>query len=666
MLHAGQSADSGPPKPDGFPGEAGWRLKLQLVLEEERRDMVEWLERKHADIVAVLCPPCPPCPPGGKPVAGSLQGFRLSIESNPSKVISGKEGAGSFSPAAVPAASRASLPAALPGQMSCQESSLQPPGANFRSENSSGPVIADLYDNNGMRTSPTHSLQGCRVPSLEVTPPAVERDSTLLPRPSEKSVVPQTSATLPVPERKELRSHSMMSTLSIVGTRSSQNKKFIARVEPEPGVKASALHKVVMGTSFEVFVAVLIFVNTMIYCAEVQFLGLDIGYEIQFGNVPRSGAAVWPSNRYVFAVLEWVFGLIFLMELFLKIFCVRLDFFKTTSGWFDFVVVAVWVATRFSDAQNMTWLRVGRLVRLLRLVRLIRVLQELDVLFLLIGALRASIHVLVWSLIVLLLIMMCMALCFNLSFEPYITSDTVDHRSREVMYKYFGTFSRAFLSVFEITLGNWVVIVRVINEEVSEFWAPILMIYRFVVGFAVMAVITSVFLHETLKVAQADDDIMILQKERAIKRHIKKMQRLFHDADESGDGFLSLEEFTNALGDRRIQMWLAAMDLEIRDVHSAFKLVDMDMDGRITAEELVRGVAKLKGNARSLDMLAMLDKLGAVEKRLEQLGDNLGFGDEEAASGKVSFVFGNERRPTAAGTKRKPLERLLPTVAGFR
>lgn len=47
------------------------------------------------------------------------------------------------------------------------------------------------------------------------------------------------------------------------------------------------------------------------------------------------------------------------------------------------------------------------------------------------------------------------------------------------------------------------------------------------VGNAVMGVISSVFLHETLKSAATDDDLMLMQWKRSEKKHVKKMQRFY-------------------------------------------------------------------------------------------------------------------------------------------
>merc|ERR1740130_311804 len=82
------------------------------------------------------------------------------------------------------------------------------------------------------------------------------------------------------------------------------------------------------------------------------------------------------------------------------------------------------------------------------------------------------------------------------------------------------------------------------------------------------------------------------------------MDRFFREADESGDGFLTLEDFETMTADPGVKMWLAAKDFDIGNVKLVFELLD-DGDHRLTAEEVVHGVARLKGTARSLDIITL-------------------------------------------------------------
>jgi len=126
-----------------------------------------------------------------------------------------------------------------------------------------------------------------------------------------------------------------------------------------------------------------------------------------------------------------------------------------------------------------------------------------------------------------------------------------------------------------------------------------------VVGFAIVKVITGVFLHETFKVAAQDDEILIMQKESGNRTMTAKMHAFFIEADESGDGLVSWEEFENIMAQERVRHWLAALDIEVADLVRLFTLLD-DGDGTIGFQELLDGVHQLKGPAKSVDIVTML------------------------------------------------------------
>merc|ERR1712032_537682 len=83
------------------------------------------------------------------------------------------------------------------------------------------------------------------------------------------------------------------------------------------------------------------------------------------------------------------------------------------------------------------------------------------------------------------------------------------------------------------------------------------------------------------------------------------MSGLFLEADENSDGVLSLEEFRNVVSDPLVRTWLASMDLDMRDVDALFRLIG-NGDVGITSEQLIVGVERLKGAARSIDLNSLM------------------------------------------------------------
>eukprot|EP00435_Cladocopium_sp_Y103_P047066 s894_g13.t1 len=132
----------------------------------------------------------------------------------------------------------------------------------------------------------------------------------------------------------------------------------------------------------------------------------------------------------------------------------------------------------------------------------------------------------------------------------------------------------------------------------------------------------SVLMQETFKVASYDDTIMMRTKQKAMQNHIKKMQLLFEEADTSEDGKIDLDEFKEILADSELKAWLGAMELDIRDVSEAWELLQDDCNDRtggLTAEQLVLGVARLQGTAKSLDLMKVIKEQNSIKQKMDRL-----------------------------------------------
>ncbi|CAE8686333.1 unnamed protein product [Polarella glacialis] len=385
----------------------------------------------------------------------------------------------------------------------------------------------------------------------------------------------------------------------------------------------------VESTQFELLFACLILCNALTMSVEGEFLGIDLGYTCGYDQ----GQPMQKGAKVAFTVVELIFGSVFALEVVLKIYGMRLDFFKSFWNWFDAFIIGFWLVDALGNVQlfviNPMILRLARLMRLLRLLRLVRTIQMFDVLHLIVASLKASTYVLLWSIVLLFVIMLTLSMLMSFAIEPYVLdTETNSAENRHRAYLYFGTVSKAFVSMFEITMGNWVPMSRFLFEQVNAWYGLAMIAYRCVVGFAIIQVITGVFMHETFKAAASDDGIMIAQKNRQMMEHMRKMKLLFSEADTSGDGFLSYEEFAEVVHDARVRSWLSAMELDVTDSKLVFDLLIRSnpdssppgkQDGELSAEDLVRGVSKLKGSARSLDMATLMMKMGSMDAALQEL-----------------------------------------------
>eukprot|EP00913_Durusdinium_trenchii_P018603 g17481.t1 len=104
--------------------------------------------------------------------------------------------------------------------------------------------------------------------------------------------------------------------------------------------------------------------------------------------------------------------------------------------------------------------------------------------------------------------------------------------------------------MFQVTFaGCWPSYVNPLFDNVSMWYALFFCIYVTFVVFAVMRVITAIFLKETLDAAGEDHEVVMSEKEATKKKYLRKLERIFHEMDVSGDGLVSEEEFKSMMED---------------------------------------------------------------------------------------------------------------------
>lgn len=385
--------------------------------------------------------------------------------------------------------------------------------------------------------------------------------------------------------------------------------------------------RVVLSPTFEITFALLIVANALLMAMEAQYRGMDVGFKIRYHGFTSNAKDQWPSARTIFDVMEIVFGVLFVGELLIKMAVLRVRFIHSMWNLLDTVIVGGWLldAVFKVDIPNPMLLRLFRLVKLLRVAKLFKTFRAFDSLSILMSSIKASVSVLFWSIVLLFTVQMAAALFFFQVLEDHMLTNHVEGAANvEIydLYSHFGSFSRAFLTMMELTLVNWTPVCRLLTENVSEAYAFPVVLYVLLVNFAAIKVITAVFIFETQKVASTDEDLLILQKSRQTARLEANFAAVFKEIDDSGDGKLTWDEFELIIHDQRVITWLAALDLDVHQCESLFGLLD-DGDGTITFHEFVAGVHRLKGTARSVDLVTMGHQATEIHKILTRLEQNI-------------------------------------------
>jgi len=253
----------------------------------------------------------------------------------------------------------------------------------------------------------------------------------------------------------------------------------------------------------------------------------------------------------------------------------------------------------------------------------VRSMRLFDSLYLMTTSMRGSFSALFWSVILLSLVQMMLALFLQQVTEGYVLDEGKPEESRLLVFKFYGSFARAMLTMFEITLGNWMPPCRALFVNVSEWYMLFSLAHKLVIGFSVVTVITAVFIQETFKVATIDDRVMVMSKERAQKKHTGKILALFSVADFDGDGYVDLSEFEAIMSNVEVRTWLASMDIDVGEPAAFFKMLDVSGDGKVSFDELLAGVGAFKGGARSYELAKVHQRVQDVQQSLVDLESRL-------------------------------------------
>jgi len=313
--------------------------------------------------------------------------------------------------------------------------------------------------------------------------------------------------------------------------------------------------------------------------------------------------------------LEVFFCVVFSAELALRIFVYRSDFCSMQGfQWniFDCVLVAMQIfdetinilmASSGDATMDMSVLRIARVMRLIRIVRVVRVLRLISELRTIVISIMGSMRSLFWTLALLLLLMYAFGVYFTqLVADQQLTKKEgfqYESDNFETPLFFFASLARSMLTLFgSITGGiSWERVTDPMISEISPWAGFVFMVYIAFSLFALMNIVTGVFVESALQNAKTDKDLTLLQ-------HVRKLLEV---ADVDCSGKLTLEEFEKTMQSPVMLHLFEAVDLDIEEAKELYRLIDVKQAGSIEAEEFVNGCFQLRGPAKALDLALLIE-----------------------------------------------------------
>eukprot|EP00439_Symbiodinium_sp_Y106_P074154 s118_g14.t1 len=379
----------------------------------------------------------------------------------------------------------------------------------------------------------------------------------------------------------------------------------------------------------------LVFLNCLLLMLELEVEGRAVGAKVGFED-PVDVSRWLPFFKFIDTTFIFIFLLESLGELLIRVWVEWPFWHRDLANHFDLCLVIagmvdLFVIVPMAGNQSDAMMRVapefhnpepGRTLKSLRSVRLLRTFRFVRGLRLLVQACQCFLPSLCWSMVLLAVFMSMGALVLgNLLLElrsvlsagpvEFSQNESEELEDRQWIWLHYGTAYRALYTLYEITFaGNWPTNVRPVLDKVSHAYVIFFLLYITIVVFAVIRVITAIFLKDTLDAAQNDSDPwvenLVVERLRKKAEYVERLEAVFKAIDRTGDGMITEERLEEILSHPKVAAYFNTLDLDETSVF--FHIID-NGDGEVTLDEFIDGILRCKGNARAVDSMAIRAEL---------------------------------------------------------
>jgi len=237
-----------------------------------------------------------------------------------------------------------------------------------------------------------------------------------------------------------------------------------------------------------------------------------------------------------------------------------------------------------------------------------------------------------WACILLFLIQWCFGVFFCTIAADHISTNLAGKNTEEraeflqgpevtTLTVYWGSLWLALYTLF-LSVTNGLDWSQAADSLRGIGWHPYVfyIFYIALTSFAVLNVVTGVFVENAMKIALRDRDLQTQVQLNGRKKIMERLLSVFNEADKNRDGTITWDDFEAHIGDPKVQAFFNHLELGGADAGRLFRLLDRNGNGKVDAEEFVTGCLVLRGGAKTMDVAAvMLEQQIFMEYFAEQL-----------------------------------------------
>eukprot|EP00747_Dinoflagellata_sp_TGD_P183072 gnl/TRDRNA2_/TRDRNA2_37737_c0_seq1.p1 gnl/TRDRNA2_/TRDRNA2_37737_c0~~gnl/TRDRNA2_/TRDRNA2_37737_c0_seq1.p1 ORF type:complete len:565 (+),score=133.43 gnl/TRDRNA2_/TRDRNA2_37737_c0_seq1:111-1805(+) len=378
-----------------------------------------------------------------------------------------------------------------------------------------------------------------------------------------------------------------------------------------------AIHSIVMNMNFEVFVAAVIMLNSM-----------TIGWQVSIPPGELEG---------FFDAVEHLFTAFFVVEWCMRMIAFRWVWFFEVQNMADSSLVFFtgvlpkWILSPLGV--QLTWIRMVtclRVLRLIRLARAVRLVNGFKEMWILLHGLQVSLRPLLWTAMIAGVIMYVFSVlgteiigkadvfADNDFCGDYAGAFEAGHLPAGPQ-DMFGTLMKSMFTMVQLmTMDKWAdTVARPImscNFGLAFFFVGFVSLGVFVV----LNLVTAIIVENAFTIAMEDAESQAKDMEIQKKTELKVLAQLFLEIDKDGSGTLTTEEFDSALKMPKVHRLLQSMEMNVEELREAWTILD-DGDGQLTVKEFTSGLRRMKGEAKSKDVIDVIRRLHVTAKSSRDL-----------------------------------------------
>jgi len=261
-----------------------------------------------------------------------------------------------------------------------------------------------------------------------------------------------------------------------------------------------------------------------------------------------------------------------------------------------------------------------RILRILRAWRVVRIFKLFPDLRMLIMSVFQSLEPLVWVFALIGSITAVFAILITVVVTDYKTQYGIEEwqkkdEEEQNLHLYFGSISRSILSLYGTISGgrDWGESAVPLDKFISPYVVYIFVLYTFFVIFAMMNVITSQFVDQTLEASARNrrEHMVTSLMDAFTKTDVAPGNATPRGITGRITGMVTEADFMGNLSHPSMKSFLKDLykreDVEAGEIKKSrlFEMLDDDCSGQVTRDELVLGCVRLTGSATSLDLAVL-------------------------------------------------------------